>query len=76
MVGFDPALVRARADHGAARRVRHRDRARARLSARRSRCGCVRGRLAAPASFIAGLGYAVPGTVLALGLLSPLVAGR
>ncbi len=34
----------------------------------------VRRPLAAACFFIAGLGYAVPGTVLALGLLSPLVA--
>jgi iron(III) transport system permease protein len=34
----------------------------------------VRGRLAATCLVIAGLGYAVPGTVLALGLLAPLVA--
>ena len=33
----------------------------------------VRGKLAAACLVIAGLGYAVPGTVLALGLLSPLV---
>jgi iron(III) transport system permease protein len=33
----------------------------------------VRGRLAASCLVIAGLGYAIPGTVLALGLLSPLV---
>ena len=33
----------------------------------------VRGRLAATCLVIAGLGYAVPGTVLALGLLAPLV---
>ncbi len=33
----------------------------------------VRGRLAAACLVIAGLGYAIPGTVLALGLLSPLV---
>ncbi|MBZ0141757.1 MAG: iron ABC transporter permease [Pseudorhodoplanes sp.] len=34
----------------------------------------VRGRLAGGCLMIAGLGYAVPGTVLALGLLAPLVA--
>lgn len=34
----------------------------------------VRGKLAAACLVIAGLGYAVPGTVLALGLLSPLVS--
>ena len=34
----------------------------------------VRRRFAQACVFIAGLGYAVPGTVLALGLLSPLVA--
>jgi len=34
----------------------------------------VRGRILAVCLLIAGLGYAVPGTVLALGLLSPLVA--
>ena len=34
----------------------------------------VRRRYAQACVFIAGLGYAVPGTVLALGLLSPLVA--
>ena len=34
----------------------------------------VRRRFARACVFIAGLGYAVPGTVLALGLLSPLVA--
>ena len=39
-----------------------------------SRCGCLRRRFAAVCVFLAGLGYAVPGTVLALGLLSPLVA--
>jgi iron(III) transport system permease protein len=33
----------------------------------------VRGRLATSCLMIAGLGYAIPGTVLALGLLSPLV---
>jgi iron(III) transport system permease protein len=33
----------------------------------------VRGRLASTCLVIAGLGYAIPGTVLALGLLSPLV---
>ena len=33
----------------------------------------VRGRLASACLVIAGLGYAIPGTVLALGLLSPLV---
>ena len=33
----------------------------------------VRGRLASVCLVIAGLGYAIPGTVLALGLLSPLV---
>ncbi len=34
----------------------------------------VRGRLASVCLVIAGLGYAIPGTVLALGLLSPLVS--
>ena len=34
----------------------------------------IRRRFARACIFIAGLGYAVPGTVLALGLLSPLVA--
>jgi iron(III) transport system permease protein len=33
----------------------------------------VRGRLATACLIVAGLGYAIPGTVLALGLLSPLV---
>lgn len=34
----------------------------------------ARGRLTEGAAFLVGLGYAVPGTVLALGLLGPLVA--
>ena len=33
----------------------------------------VRGQLASSCLIVAGLGYAIPGTVLALGLLSPLV---
>src|SRR5690606_24700264 len=33
----------------------------------------VRGQVAAFGLLVAGLGYAIPGTVLALGLLSPLV---
>ena len=39
-----------------------------------ARAADAAGRSAPPACYIAGLGYAVPGTVLALGLLSPLVA--
>ena len=59
--------------HRRARRHRNRDRARTRPG-RRDRGAAGAWPPALPAAFcVAGLGYAVPGTVLALGLLSPLV---
>ena len=74
LVGFDPALVRHALDHDAARRLRHRVGDAARAFGGGFALRLVRQPVAAACVFIAGLGYAVPGTVLALGLLSPLVA--
>ena len=71
------ASIRARAPHAqhrAARRRRDRDRARARLRRRDRGCGCCAAASRRPASDVAGLGYAVPGTVLALG--AAVAAGR
>ena len=73
LVGFDPALVRHTITTivlaGTATAIALALGLGAAIAVR-----LVRGRFLAACLLIAGLGYAVPGTVLALGLLSPLVA--
>ena len=69
-----PDLITPHLHYGHAGRDRDRDLHRARASAPRWRCGWYAAGSLRRCLVIAGLGYAVPGTVLALGLLSPLVA--